>query len=254
VADSPILADGRDTAKLAPGAVFRDCTDCPEMVVVPAGRFTMGSPKEVRERLRAEDEGPDHEVSFAAPFAIGRYHVTYVDWEVCERDQACPSIYTRSDPRRGRRPAMAMSWPEAKGFADWLSKRTKQAYRLPTEAEWEYAARGGTTTAYYTGEAITHAQANFGEFNGGTDPVGTYPPNAFGLYDMAGNAWHWVEDVYRRSYAPDPQAYADARSHRVVRGGSWASQASDLRSAKRVDISPDAHPDNTGFRLVREIQ
>lgn len=258
---APILADGAAASSLAPKAVFRDCQNCPEMLVIPGGAFDMGTligPSVPKDSGQGLDESPQHPVT-VRKFALGRYDVTFDDWDACVADGGCPSLPTPDDyaAGRGRRPVIAVSWQDAQVYAKWLSDRTKQAYRLATEAEWEYSARAGTTMKYYTGSTIDHMQADFGDFIGSVEPVGAYPPNQFGLYDMAGNAWQWVEDCYVPTYKGAP---ADGSAwlagdclHRILRGGSWFNDAPQLRSAQRNTALLSDRPAHAGFRVARSI-
>ena len=244
-----------------PGTTFRDCSQCPEMVVVPAGKFMMGSAD------GADDEKPVHEVVIAKPFAVGKFEVTFDEYDACAADGGCVMHQHPSDAGwgRGRHPVIAMPWMWVSGYLDWLSQKTGKHYRLLTEAEWEYAARAGTTTKYAFGDTITHDQANFstGKERGRTVEVGSYPPNAWGLHDMHGNVWEWVEDCYEVSYeyenAPVKQP-ADGSAYvytgcptRVARGGSWDYEANDLRSSLRYAVKPSYGVDEIGFRVARSL-
>jgi formylglycine-generating enzyme required for sulfatase activity len=239
---------------LKPGDAFRDCPDCGELVVVPAGSFDMGS--------TSEFEDPVHRVTIAKPFAIGRREVTFTEWDSCAASGGCK---TRLDDRgwgRGNRPALGVTWQEAKQFVSWLSKKTGQRYRLPSEAEWEYAARGGTTTSYWWGADIGSGQANCRECGTGqpqqTLPTGSYKPNPFGLYDTAGNLAEWVEDCWNDDYqgAPnDGSAWTAGQCRlRVLRGGAFDSQARYLRSASRFRYDTNVRFFANGFRVLRELQ
>jgi formylglycine-generating enzyme required for sulfatase activity/V8-like Glu-specific endopeptidase len=251
-----------------PGETFRDCADCPEMVVVPAGSFTMGPPE--AEEGKHKIEGPQVKVTIAEAFAVGKYEVTFAEWDACAADGGCP----RADDHglgRGKRPVINISWQAiTKQFLPWLSQRTGKTYRLLSEAEWEYAARAGTTTPFSTGATIMTHQANFdgtqpyggsaaGMFRQGTVDVGSFQPNAFGLHDMHGNVWEWVEDCYHGGYqgAPaDGSAWTTAchDQSRMLRGGSWSSGPLNVRSAARA-VSFGNRPDKSnGFRLARTLQ
>lgn len=240
----------------APGQAFRDQLktggEGPLMVVIPAGRFLMGSPE--NEPGRHSNEGPQHEVRIAKPFAMGVYTVTFDDYDLfCQ--------YTgREKPDDGgwgreNRPVINVSWQDAQDYCAWLSEQTGRSYRLPSEAEWEYACRAGTQTPYYTGTGITQDQANFKKNVGKTTPVGAYPSNPFGLCDMHGNVWEWCQDIWHESYqrAPvDGSSWEDGNSeYRVLRGGSWFYYGRDCRSADRDHYGPSNHDYNTGFRLAR---
>jgi formylglycine-generating enzyme required for sulfatase activity len=251
------------------GKSFRDCPSCPDMVVVPAGEFLMGSPE--TERGRGKDEGPQHKVAIDQPFAVGKYEVTFAEWDACVADRGCS--YKPSDEGwgRGRRPVINVSWSDTKQFTDWLSKKAGKDYRLLTEAEWEYAARGVTKTSepstpFFTGATISFKQANYdanftygpgsqGSYRQKTSDVGSFPRNSFGLYDMHGNVWEWVQDCYTPSYegAPsDGSAVAAGKCDlRILRGGAWNYYPKLLRSAYRYSTPPEVRLNNFGFRVAR---
>jgi len=241
---------------LRPGRVFRDCPDCPEMVVVPAGEFIMGSP--ASEAERNDDEGPQRKVTIPRPFAVGKFEVTFIEWEACVTGDGCKSNPRPSDSGRGkgRRPVVNVSWHDAKEYADWLSRKTGKSYRLLSEAEWEYAARAGTTTRYAFGHAITQRQAQFKAR--WTALVGSFPANKFGLHDMHGNATEWVEDNWHPDYqgAPiDGSVWSGGdTSLRVLRGGDWRGIfPTFLRSASRFSLQPNVRDYCCGFRLSRTL-
>ncbi len=193
-------------------SVFRDIDEpwCPEMVVLPSGTFMMGSPD--TDEDAAEDEKPRHKVTIGYRFAVGRYPVTFEEY-----DRFCETAGVEKpgdeDWGRGRRPVINVSWDDAKAYVEWLSQQTGKSYRLLSEAEWEYACRAGTTTRYSVGDTITDKDANFASNVGKTTEVGSYEPNAWGLYDMHGNVWEWVEDVWHETYegAPDNGKRVDNR-------------------------------------------
>lgn len=258
----PALAD-----PLPAGRAFKDCALCPEMVVIPGGVLIMGSPDS--EPGRGANEGPRRRVRIAK-FAIGRYETTFDAWDACVAEGFCRAVEDDNGWGRGRRPATRISWrdvtgaetPEA-GFLAWMNSKVEgDPYRLPTEAEWEYAARAGTKTAYAFGETIAPTQANF-DFNvegGRTQPVGAYAANAFGLYDMHGNLFELVQDCWHGSYvgAPtDGSAWMAAEggdcSVAVLRGGSWFYKAAHLRSAERSRISRGERNFDVGFRLAKTL-
>ena len=231
-----------DQPLLGVGETFRDCEACPEMVVVPAGEFMMGSPGS--EEGRYDAEGPVHRVEIPNRFAVGKYEVTrgqfaeFVGRTGRRTDKGC-FIWTGSewkespshswrDPgfRQGDdHPVACVSWNDAQEYVRWLSRETGEEYRLLSESEWEYAARAGTTTAYHFGSDISSSQANYGRNQGGTVPVGSYPPNGFGLHDVHGNVWEWVGDCWNDDYhgAPsDGSAWTAGNcGRRVLRGGAW---------------------------------
>jgi len=264
----------RKRAAVEPGAAaraFRDCPVCPDMVVLPAGEFMMGSPES--ERGRGSNEGPQRKVTFRQPFAMGRHEVTFAQWDACAAEGACKHQPGDETWGRGKRPAINVSWHDATQFVAWLSRKTGKAYRLPTEAEWEYAARGVTKASephppFSTGSSINYKQANYdanfvyadgkmGVYRQKTVDVGTFRANAFGLYDMHGNVWEWVGDCYRDSYkgAPtDGSAVTGSDcSLRILRGGAWNYYPQLLRSAYRYATAPEIRLDMVGFRVARSL-
>lgn len=237
------------------GQSFRDCADCPEMVVIPAGRFLMGSPE--NEPGRRSNEGPQREVVVSRPLAVGKFEVTFAEWDACVAAGACRHRPGDQGWERGRQPVINVSWGDAQQYVRWLSGRTGRGYRLLTEAEWEYAARAGTTTPYSFGSAISPSQANFWQSGlNRTREVGSFAANRFGLHDMHGNVWEWVEDCYRDSYAGAPSDASQAVtsggcSARVLRGGSWINDPQVLRAALRDWDSSGNRSGSIGFRLAR---
>jgi len=260
-----------------PGSVFRDCAECPEMVAVPAGSFTMGD-----NASGESDERPERTVSIRA-FAAGRHELTLGEWKTfvnatgranppndCYRtggqDASWRAVGFAQDDRH---PVACVNWTDAQDYLRWLSQRTGQRYRLMTEAEWEYAARAGTRSVYWWGDNASHEQANYGAdaccsgLASGRDrwtntaPVGSFPANAFGLSDMHGNVWEWVQDCYANTYAgapTDSSAFETNNcSNRVFRGGSWLSSPSNLRSAIRYWNTPTYRYNGVGFRLARTL-
>lgn len=248
----------------APGTVIRDCAECPELVVIPAGRFAMGSP--ASEEGHNDDEGPVREVSVPA-FAAGRYEVTVAEYKACVDAGACPSV-REGGFGGGSRPVTFVSWEEGQAYARWLSGKTGKTYRLLSEAEWEYAARAGTTTPFSFGATVSPAQANYnatnayaggptGEWRRMSLPVGSFAPNAFGLFDMHGNVREWVEDSYFEYYIRQPvdgSAYSmSPGSDRVFRGGSWEKGPHPMRSAFRDSTSPTDRGKDIGLRIARAL-
>jgi len=242
----------QDEQALKAGERFTECASCPEMVVLPAGRFTMGSP--VNEVGRRPIEGPQHEVTIAGPFAVGRFEITFDEWYACVAHGGC-----EHDPRSrwsGRLPAVNVSWYDTKHYVTWIAKVTGKPYRLLTEAEWEYAARAGNPGRFSFGDD----EAKLGEhasLGGGTQRVGSFTRNAFGLYDMHGSVWEWVEDCSNDTYegAPtDGSAWltGDCR-FRMIRGGASDDNPSDLRSASRFSVSAHTRGNDTGFRVARTL-
>ena len=258
----------------APGETFRDCPFAPAMVVLPAGRFTMGTPES--EPFHRPNEGPQREVTIAAPFAIGMHEITWDEWDACTRAGRCPAV---DDERfgRGTHPVVNISWLIAQTYLEWLSDMTGHRYRLPSEAEWEYAARAGASAArYWEGgagricemanvrdEALSAASSNPGapvSCNDGhrtTAPVGSYPPNAFGVFDVLGNVMEWTRDCYRNTYEGAP---LDGAAHqrepcpmRVLRGGSFGRGLHVARLGVRDPAPPTAELSSYGFRAVTEL-
>ena len=238
---------------LSSGRPFRDCSTCPEMMVVPAGTFTMGG--------KSDYEHPAHRVTIKNRFAIGRSEVTFDEWDACVDQGACKTRPSDRGWGRSTRPVINVSWPDAKAFASWLTEKTGQKYRLPTEAEWEYAARAGTTTTFWWGPDVDSRQANCKNCNTGqaqkTLPVGSFKPNQFGLYDTSGNVAEWVEDCWHADYqgAPaDASAWTEPQCQlRVLRGGAFDSEATYVSSSARFRYDYDVPYSANGFRLVREL-
>ena len=238
----------------APGAVFRDCPECPEMVVAPSGRFRMGSPES--EEGRYDDEGPAHGVTIARPFAVGVYEVTLMQWDACVSGGGCGGHLPGDSDALRTRPIINVSWSDAQAYVRWLSGKTGAEYRLPSESEWEYVARAGTTGPYHFGSSLSPSQANYRGSQAGPVPVGSYSANAFGLHDVHGNVWEWVEDCWNDSYhgAPaDGSAWESGDcSWRVLRGGAWRGLRG-LRSASRSGAPAGSRYDEVGFRVARTL-
>lgn len=276
-----------------PGSVFRDCADCPEMVVVPAGKFTMGSSAAEKSWAvshgasveSVSDESPQRSVSLRS-FALGRYDVTRGEYAAFVRKTGYPAGdgcghdgekwnkqagVTWQNPgfsQTERDPVVCVTWQDARAYVSWLNDEVRRRvstsgdgpYRLPSEAEWEYAARAGTTTRFWWGDddggAAGHAwnKANSAEQ---THPVGSKPANAFGLYDMAGDVWQWTEDCYADSYANAPTDGSAAETGktcmRVDRGGSWFYPSWLLRPATRERNPADYRDGIMGFRVARTL-
>jgi formylglycine-generating enzyme required for sulfatase activity len=235
----------------------------PEVMVVPAGEFMMGSP--TTEKGRSLNEGPQHKVTIGHPFAVSKFDVTFADWDACVSVGGCLKEGRANDEGwgRGKQPVIDVSWNDAKAYAAWLSMMTGKTYRLLTEAEWEYAARAGTTTPYFWGDKIGKGNANCVDCGSDWDnrqpsPVGSFKPNAFGLYDMTGNVWRWVEDCDHFNYdgAPtDGSAWTTGDcSRRVFRGGSWGTEPRGVRSARRrIGSTPGSRDSRLGFRVGRTL-
>ena len=299
----PALATASDTAHTSfPPArdQFRDCDACPEMVIVPAGRFLIGSPSE--EPGRGQDEGPQTEIIFDRAFAVGRYEITRAQYEAflrgtghkvsggCVTDRRKPGTWAADDQTNFEdpgfeqdptHPAACVSWNDAVAYVAWLNARTDGGYRLLSEVEWEYVARAGSTAAYpwgssihdgcksmngydetilakkgdlYKGEAVTYAACSDGFVN--SSPVGSFKPNAFGVYDMIGNMGEWIADCATPSYAgmrQDGISEGGDCTKRMVRGGSWGSQPRQLRSAERYRYRPTDLDDSIGIRVAKSM-
>ena len=273
VADTnTLLVDGENGQSVVtvskpsrPGDRFKDCDECPHMVVVPTGSFSMGSPP--GERGRTDNEGPVHRVTINYPLAVGVYEVTFSEWDYCVEQNGCSA---RDDEGwgHGRRPVVNMTSGDANSYVGWLSRETGKPYRLLSEAEWEYVARAGTTTPYHFGDTISANQANYKGVFGRTTPTGFFPANDFGLHDMHGNVWEWVEDCWHGNYqgAPtDGSAWTAAGNDsvggscdfRVLRGGSWSASPVFLRSAfraginhKLANINPGEDGNSRGLRVA----
>ncbi len=254
-------------ADRAAGTRFRDCDECPELVVAPAGSFKMGSPES--EVWRDDYEGPVHQVRIERPFAVGVYEVTFAEWDACVSGGGCGG-YRPVDAGwgRGNRPVIYVSWDDAKAYVRWLSRKTGEDYRLLSESEWEYVARGGTRTPFHTGETISTGQANYngnftygsgyrGRYRGRTVAVGSFDANGYGMHDVHGNVWEWVEDCWNDDYrgAPDDGSAWESGecSQRVMRGGSWNYPPGLLRSAYRFRIDTGNRNHLAGFRVARTL-
>ena len=249
------------------GEVFRDCDECPGMVVVPSGSYRMGSAAD--EADRDDDEGPVRTVTIPANFAVGQYEVSFEEWEVCVSAGGCGGYQPDDqDWGRGRRPMINVSWEDAKEYVRWLSDKTGYDYGLLSESEWEYVARAGIQTVFHTGDQITTDQANFdgrhayndsskGINQGKTIEVGSFSANSYGLHDMHGNVWEWVEDCWNDSYSGAPTDGSARTSgdckFRVLRGGSWSRKPWNVRLANRFRFKADDRNDNNGFRVSRKL-
>ena len=259
--EDAVTSPAAEPAALVAGDTFRDCPECPEMVVIPAGNFLIGSPDS--EPGREADEGPQTRVTLADPLAMGRYEITVAEFAAfiaeggVEPESDCLTFSaedvnwrTPGFPQSGDHPVVCVNWNDARQYVAWLSNKTGRAYRLATEAEWEYAARADTTGERY-GEldVIAWYASNSGET---TYPVGQKEPNPFGLSDMLGNALEWTQSVYR----PYPYATTDGREDvevsdlRVVRGGSFDLSEYNVRAAVRLRNTPDDRHGSIGFRVV----
>jgi formylglycine-generating enzyme required for sulfatase activity len=274
----PQVRDARPLSKIEERALvpldhFKECARCPEMVVVPTGDFLMGSPD--GEEGSDADERPQHAVTIAYLFAVGRFAVTFDEWDACVSAGGCRS-YQPADRGwgRGRRPVINVWWEDAKAYVGWLSRETGKAYRLLSEAEREYVTRAGTTTPFWWGTSISSRHANYdgkfpypsgakekGEFRRETLPVDAFDPNPWGLYQVHGNVFEWVEDCWYPNYEGAPadgsaRTEPDCPQH-VLRGGSWNFAPWHLRAANRGRLAAAAFASGgvvgVGFRVARTL-
>jgi len=260
---------------------IKDCPDCVTLVVIPAGKFEMGSPAD--EPGRFDAEGPRHTVSIKS-FALSKYPVTggeFLKFLEATGYQPLPCntalglvwhspgkgiAYAPTDTQSPQWPATCLSWKDAQAYIAWMNGKTKKSYRLPSEAEWEYAARAGTDTSRWWGAQIGTNNANCAGCGSPWDattiaPVGSFAPNPFGLYDMLGNVWQWVEDCWNESYAGAPTDGSAWKSgtceKRVMRGGSWSNLPVFVRAAARSRGDADGkdfdYSSYAGFRIARSL-
>jgi formylglycine-generating enzyme required for sulfatase activity len=260
------LSPERELA-LKPMDQFKECDVCPEMVSMPAGSFSMGSP--ASEPGRATEEGPQHTVTFTRNFAVGRFELTFAEWDACVAGGGCRGYTPDSQGwGRGSQPAINVSWDDAKAYVAWLTKTTGKPYRLLSEAEREYVTRAGTTTPFWWGNSISTTQANYdgtpygtgakGEYRGRTVAVDSFDPNPWGLFQVHGNIYEWTEDCGHQNYqgAPgDGSAWTSTGdcTSRVIRGGSWDYDGVYLRSASRLAYAIDTREVWLGFRVGRSL-
>ena len=233
-----------------------DCAHCPKLVSLARGAFTMGG-------VIDQTEQPAHLVTLDSPFAIGKYEVTVAEWNACVEAGACQRVAQYASPN-ARAPIRDVSWDDAQQYVKWLSATSGKPYRLPSEAEWEYAARGGTSTRYWWGDQMATGKANC---QGCGPPwridepadAGSFAPNPYGLYDMNGSVWEWVQDCWHNSYSQSPGdavAWEDQPkcSARVIRGGSWRDSVSYMVSSTRSNGDAGARHSQNGFRVARDIK
>lgn len=298
-----MLSAGAAPADAAQGSpqVFRDCPTCPEMIIVPAGMFVMGTPTASIDEVESAAETQATVIRIAKPFALGRYEVTRAEfseflresgyeirpgcrtWDAAlgrfnddgRRDWQAPGV--PAEPTDAH-PVTCVAWADAQAYVRWLSQKTRQRYRLPSEAEWEYAARAGTTTPRFWGDAPEDGCdfANIYDTSGRTAyklgwpnvgcsdgypdvaPVGQFKPNAFGLHDMIGNVWEWTEDCSTGSYVGRPTdggawTWLGGCKRRVMRGGSWITPPGQSRSGMHGDADDSERADFTGFRVALDL-
>jgi formylglycine-generating enzyme required for sulfatase activity len=237
-------------------ATVKDCDACPLMVALYPVPFTMGS------NGSDPSERPAHKVALRTPFAIGKLEVTVGQWAQCVKASVCPSVPSAANAAENL-PMRDISWDEAQLYLKWLSTVSRKPYRLPTEAEWEYAARGGTTSRYWWGEQMKGGNASCqgcGEpwKADAPPPAGSFVANPFGLLDMNGSVWEWVQDCWHSSYkgAPvDGSAWADGTCQsRVIRGGSWREDGSYMLSTTRFKYDASVRQSQNGFRVARSLK
>ncbi|WP_046383741.1 formylglycine-generating enzyme family protein [Pseudomonas veronii] len=270
-----LLPNLAEAATPQPGKVFKDCKDCPEMVVLPAGTFTMGTPDD--EVGREPDEGPMHAVTFAKPFAMSRFQITAGEWDsyirqtgvkIADGDTRPGRECIASKPRypqSPRQPAVCMDMDDIKHYVAWLSKKTGQPYHMVSEAQREYAARAGSSGPFPfpfdegKGYSIAEHANTYGPADGYSfsSPAGSYPPNAFGMYDMHGNVYERVTDCEHPNYigAPtDGSAWVEPNCESYqIRGNDWGEAPVFSRSGNRNNIYPQTRGDWIGFRVVRDL-
>jgi formylglycine-generating enzyme required for sulfatase activity len=235
---------------------FQDCPECPVMVRLPSGSFTMGVTR------GDPSEQPAHKVTLARSFALGMYEVTVGEWRACVRGGGCTDMPRMAASVTDLTPVHNVHWNDAAAYATWLSKRTGQKYRLPTEAEWEYAARGGTAGRFWWGETVGVANANCENCGGAYErslplPAGSFKPNPLGLYDMNGGVAEWVADCWNNNYRGAPAdggawLQGDCRK-RVLRGGSWRNDAESMSATARLNYDVDVRYLANGFRIARDL-
>jgi formylglycine-generating enzyme required for sulfatase activity len=234
----------------------KDCATCPVMVSLPAGSFTMGSNSD------DPSEKPPHRVTIAAPFAIGKYEVTVEQWNACADASACPRLAAENNSLKNA-PARDLSWDDAQLYVKWLAKTTGKPYRLPTEAEWEYADRAGTTSKYWWGDQMRKGHANCKDCGDpwhkeGPESVGSFAANPYGLHDMNGSVWEWVGDCWHNSYqnAPNDGRAWDAPgcNMRVIRGGSWREGSDYMLTSTRFKYSQSVRQSQDGFRVAKDLK
>lgn len=237
-------------------AGIQDCEACPELAIIPPGAFTMGNDGPHKY------ERPAHTVTFNKAFAIGMFEVTFDEWQACFDEGACGTEMPDDHHwGQGQRPVMNITWADANAYAAWLSKKTQKTYRLPTEAEWEYAARAGTDSEFWWGDEVGLSKANCRdcgpEISHQTQPTDSFAPNAWGLYNVHGNVWEWVQDCWNKTHEGAPtdgsaRLEGDCRQ-RVMRSGSWYYFSKNIRSAWRFKNDARVKSYGIGLRVVREL-
>jgi len=237
------------------GDTFRDCDECPEMVSLPAGSFRMGSDS------GDASERPAHTVRISKPFAVGRFEVTIAQWNACITAKGC-SYKPRIKSAPDNSPVHKLSWKDVQEYLVWIRKATGKSYRLMSEAEWEYAARGGVDRKYWWGDRMAVGMADCKDCGGAWSykfpaPIGSFKPNPFGLHGMNGGVWEWTDDCWHRSYDGTPTDGSASKGGdcgaRVLRGGSWRNDAGYARSASRLRYDFNVRYSTNGFRVARDL-
>jgi len=239
------------------GQVFKDCPNCPELVVIPAGLYMMGS------NGKRKSERPAHRVSIKKPFAVGRFEVTFKEWQTCVDEGGC--LHKPDDHNWGRkgRPVINVTWDQAQNYMRWISKKTRNTYRLLSEAEWEYVHRAGTTTRFWWGNEVGVNNANCKDCKSkwsalSSAPIGSFEANPFGVYDTTGNVFEWVEDCWNPNHENAPKTVQARKtgdcSYRVIRGGSFYYFNKVARATYRAKNPPAVKSYWLGFRVLRELK
>ncbi|SCA56484.1 conserved exported hypothetical protein [Candidatus Terasakiella magnetica] len=241
----------------ATGQEFKDCEACPRMITLAPGSFIMG------DDTAYKYERPAHEVRIDYPFALGKYEITFDEWEACAQELGCKAAPDDHGWGKGRYPIINVTYKDIGDYLSWISKKTGKTYRLPSEAEWEYGARAGTTTAYWWGDKPGKNNANCrkcgSKWSGlGSAPVGSFKPNPWGFHDMNGNAWEWVADCWSPHHAMAPTDGSPRMDGNcqtpVMRGGSWYYFPKLSRSAYRYKNHEQVFSYNITFRVLRELR
>ena len=252
----PVTAPTTAAAAPRAGADIKDCPACPVLVALPAGSFTMGN------NASDPSEKPAHQVAIGAPFAIGKFEVTVQQWNACVDARACPKVAQPANTGANA-PMRDLSWDDAQQYVKWLGAATGKPYRLPTEAEWEFAARGGSATPYWWGEQMVAGKANCKDCGppwSADRPanVGSFGANRYGLHDTSGSVWEWVSDCWHNNYKDAP---ADGRSWdqpncrvRVIRGGSWREGTAYMVASTRFKYDASVRQSQNGFRVARSLR
>lgn len=256
-ATSAMAATGCAPLEHKIGETFKDCAECPELVLVPAGQFSMG---DLNGRGRANEQ-PVHNVKIITDFAVGKFEVTYENWRACIRDDGCEFLPSDYGWGRGRVSIVGISWNDTRSYLDWITRKTGKKYRLLSESEWEYVARAGSNSEFHWGDEIGYDNANCENCGkrwwDRVAPVGSFSPNHWGLFDVHGNAAEWVEDCWNDSYdgAPlDGSAWLSGNCNmRVLRGGAWRTSVKSVRLSSRNPAKSEERSSTYGFRVARDL-